>query len=125
MFLGNQCVRSKALIDTGNTLRDMISGQPVNVITREIAQQFACERNPLNFRYIPYHTIGKEEGIMPLIRLDRMKVIEGTQFSWIEHPLAAISEERFSEENYQVILNPDILTGGKENGYKSSSSTSV
>lgn len=125
LYLGNQSFRSKALIDTGNTLRDMVSGQPVNVIERQIVEQLTAEGRSLRFRYIPYHSIGKKEGIMPLIRLDRMKIIEGTHFKWIEYPLAAISEERLSEENYQVILNPDILTGGKENGNKSSSSTPV
>lgn len=125
LYLGKQSFRSKALIDTGNTLRDMVSGQPVNVIERQVVEQLTAEGRPLRFRYIPYHSIGKKEGIMPLIRLDRMKIIEGTHFKWIEYPLAAISEERLSEENYQVILNPDILTGGKENGNKSSSSTPV
>lgn len=125
LYLGEQSFRSKALIDTGNTLRDMVSGQPVNVIERQVVEQLTAEGRPLRFRYILYHSIGKKEGIMPLIRLDRMKIIEGTHFKWIEYPLAAISEERLSEENYQVILNPDILTGGKENGNKSSSSTPV
>ena len=125
LILGKQSFRTKALIDTGNTLRDAVSGQPVNVIERDIAKRLTDEKNPLTFRYIPYHSIGKKEGVMPLIRLDRMKIIEGTHFRWIEYPLAAISEEKLSEEDYQVILNPDILTGGKENGDKSSSSTSV
>ena len=91
LYLGKQSFRSKALIDTGNTLRDMVSGQPVNVIERQVVEQLTAEGRPLRFRYIPYHSIGKKEGIMPLIRHDRMKIIEGTHFKWIEYPLAAIS----------------------------------
>lgn len=125
LFFGNKSYRTKALIDTGNTLWDAVSKEPVNVIENRVMNFLTEDEEQLKIRYIPFHSIGRKEGIMPLIRLDRMKIIDGTQLRWIEHPLAAISEEKLSEETYQVILNPDILTGGKENGDKSSSSASV
>lgn len=125
LFFGKRSYRTKALIDTGNTLWDMVSKEPVNVVESRVVGYLTEDEEQLKIRYIPFHSIGRKEGIMPLIRLDRMKIIDGTRLRWIEHPLAAISEEKLSEETYQVILNPDILTGGKENGDKSSSSTSV
>lgn len=125
LFFGKRSYRTKALIDTGNTLWDMVSKEPVNVVESRVVGYLTEDEEQLKIRYIPFHSIGRKEGIMPMIRLDRMKIIDGTRLRWIEHPLAAISEEKLSEETYQVILNPDILTGGKENGNKSSSSTSV
>lgn len=125
LFFGKRSYRTKALIDTGNTLWDAVSKEPVNIVESQVAELLTEEEEELKIRYIPFHSIGRKEGIMPMIRLDRMKIMDGTQLRWIERPLAAISEEKLSEENYQVILNPDVLIGGKENGDKSSSSTSI
>lgn len=99
----------KALVDTGNTLTDIWSGKPVSVLGRETAEKlWKQEEEP--FRYIPYHSIGKEAGVMPLFELDGIWIEE--RKCWIEHPLAAVGEGKLSEDDYQMILNPDIFTGG-------------
>ena len=54
-----------------------------------------------------------------------MQIIRDGNKINVEHPLVAVSEEELGSENYQMIINPDILTGGKKNGDKSGSSTSV
>ena len=86
---------------------------------------FFGEKNDRRFRYISYHSIGKKEGVMPAFRLDKMQIIRDGNKINVEHPLVAVSEEELGSENYQMIINPDILTGGKKNGDKSGSSTSV
>ena len=62
---------------------------------------------------------------MPAFRLDKMQIIRDGNKINVEHPLVAVSEEELGSENYQMIINSDILTGGKKNGDKSGSSTSV
>ena len=44
---------------------------------------------------------------------------------WYIEKEEAPVEEELGSENYQMIINPDILAGGKKNGDKSSSSTPV
>ena len=109
VFFGEKNDRLRGLIDTGNTLSDTISNDPVSIIDRASVRRLTEEKKPERFRYISYHSIGKKEGVMPAFRLDKMQIIR----------------EELGSENYQMIINPDILTGGKKNGDKSGSSTSV
>ena len=125
VFFGGKNDRLRGLIDTGNTLSDTISNDPVSIIDRASARRLTKEKKPERFRYIPYHSIGKKEGVMPAFRLDKMQIIRDGNKINVEYPLVAVSEEELGSENYQMIINPDILTGGKKNGDKSGSSTSV
>ena len=125
VFFGEKNDRLRGLIDTGNTLSDTISNDPVSIIDRASVRRLTEEKKPERFTYISYHSIGKKEGVMPAFRLDKMQIIRDGNKINVEHPLVAVSEEELGSENYQMIINPDILTGGKKNGDKSGSSTSV
>lgn len=103
----------EALVDTGNTLTDVWSGKPVSVLSKEIAGKL-WKQGEEPFRYISYHSIGKEAGVMPLFELDGIWVEE--RRCWIEHPLAAVGEGNLSEDDYQMILNPDVFAGGVSYG---------
>ena len=121
---GRSC-RLRALIDTGNTLYDPVSNDPVSVIDQIFLMRLTEGKVPEQFRYIPYHSIGKKEGVMPVLRVEKIQIIRGGNRINVEHPLVAVSEEKLGSENYQMIIHPDILAGGKKNGDKSSSSTSI
>lgn len=107
LFAGEKECTVEALIDTGNGLRDMITGKPVSIISRDTARKL-WDGNLNGVRYIPYHTVGKAEGVMPLMVLDKMCVLREEEL-WIMKPLAAISEERLTSDEYEMIMNPDIL----------------
>lgn len=125
VFFGEKNDRLRALIDTGNTLRDEISNDPVSIMDQVSVRKLTEGKKPERFRYIPYHSIGKKDGVMPAFRLDRIQIIRNGNKMNVEYPLVAVSEEELGSENYQMIINPDILAGGKKNGDKSSGSTSV
>lgn len=109
LYLNDKVYQVKALIDTGNSLRDPISGQPVSVLERKIAKKLLEEKDEKNFRYVPYRTIGKSEGVLPIFRVDRMCVHRDTD-CWVDMPLLGISEEKFSAEGeYEMILNPNLF----------------
>lgn len=124
-FFGERNCRLRALIDTGNTLKDTVSKDPVSVMDQASVKRLTEGKQPERFRYIPYHSIGKKEGVMPAFRMDKIQIIRDGYRINVEHPLVAVCEEELGSENYQMIINPDILAGGKKNGDKSSSSTSV
>lgn len=124
---GEKRLELNALADSGNTLRDEITGKPVHIISARAAKQI-CERIPVNgLRYITFHSIGNRGGVMPLITADRMGVkgIKEDQINWIEKPLLAVCEDEMITEEYDMILNLDILIGGPDDDDKSSSSTSI
>ena len=125
VFFGDRNCRLRALIDTGNTLKDTVSKDPVSVMDQASVKRLTEGKQPERFRYIPYHSIGKKEGVMPAFRMDKIQIIRNGYRINVEHPLVAVCEEELGSENYQMIINPDILAGGKKNGDKSGSSTSV
>lgn len=108
LYLKNKKYRVKGLLDTGNGLRDPISGQPVSVLGRNAAEKLLDDEEKY-IRYIPYRTIGKSEGVLPIFRADRMCVYRDTEY-WVEKPLLGISEEEISMEGeYEMILNPNLF----------------
>lgn len=101
----------KALLDTGNELRDFYTGEPVNVIAPETAA-FISDHIELEkgFRMIPYHCISGES-VMKVFRVEKM-CVHMEEERWIENPLLGIGEERLSgDEEYEMILNPAVFTG--------------
>ena len=100
----------KALIDTGNTLEDPVTGKPVSIIDK-VAARALCGETPLKgFHYIPYRCVGKES-VMPAFQIDRMCICTEEE-KWVSCPVFGIGEERIDKQDeYQMILNSDILGG--------------
>lgn len=101
----------KALLDTGNELRDCYTGEPVNIIdpktAAEIWQHTELEKG---FRLIPFHCVGGES-LMKVFRLKKM-CIHLEEDRWIDHPLIGIGETDLSgNREYEIILNPAIFSG--------------
>ncbi len=109
LFYGESVCRIKGLVDTGNGLCDPISGEPVSIIDKSTAKKLLEKENMKNVRYIPYRTIGNAEGVLPIIRVDRMRIC-GEESCDIKQPLLGISEERVSiRGEYEMILNPNLF----------------
>lgn len=107
LYSGEESHCVEALIDTGNRLRDPLSKEPVHVIDKRTAKALGDEcMNTM--RYIPYRTVNGT-GVMPIIRMEKM-CVKGEQELLVERPILGICEEMVSEyEEYQMILNADIL----------------
>ena len=109
LYLGEKKCQVEGIIDTGNGLRDPISKQPVSILDKTAARQFFGEEKMSRVRYIPYHSIGKKEGLLLAVKIDRM-CIYGENECWVEEPLIGVSEETISAEGeYQLILNPNLF----------------
>lgn len=107
LFSGEKSHHMRALIDTGNRLRDPVSKEPVHVIGRQTAELMGIECMH-TLRYIPYRTVSGT-GVMPIIRMEKM-CVKGEQELMVERPILGICGEMVSEsEEYQMILNADIL----------------
>mgnify|MGYP000189351546 CR=1 FL=1 len=104
---GREC-EIYAIIDTGNRLRDSLTGRPVHVITGEIAEKLGCT-DFSSKRVITYQSIGKENGTMPILMLDCLCCQCEKEEKWVEKPLVAVSERQKLSNVYDMILNPDDL----------------
>ncbi len=108
LILGEKECKTQAIVDTGNHLTDYLTGKAVSVIGKETAQKLFGNSLPEKIRFIPYHSIGKNQGVIPVFTLDRM-CIEGEEREWIENPLIGISDTNISaNEEYDMILNPEV-----------------
>lgn len=107
LYLGEKCCEAEAIIDTGNHLTDRVSGKAVSIISRKTAEKLFGGKLPEGIRYIPYHTIGKGKGVIPILPIDRV-CVAGEEEQWIEQPMIAVSEDSSFGSEYDVILNPDI-----------------
>ena len=115
--LGDKSASLIALKDTGNTLRDPMTGEPVLVVSASVARRqtgLTCEqlKNPLEtlskhlvpgLRLIPYHSIGNAGGFLLAKRFEDV-VIAGKRRSTL---VAFAAEGLGNGEIYQA------LTGGQ------------
>lgn len=111
---GDKRIRLTALRDTGNTLRDPITGGQVLVVGADVAQELTGLtvqqlKTPVEsvgilpgLRLIPYRTVGQEAGLLLAMKLPRVKI-----GAWQGSSLVAFAPEGLSPEGaYQA------LTGG-------------
>ncbi len=109
---GRSC-RVKALVDTGNRLRDGKTGKPVSVVKPQTAKALGFSETineSEKLRYITYHSIGNAKGALPLFEIDRMCLAEGSGTVEVHRPLLAVGGEEMDLDGYGIILNPDALT---------------
>lgn len=83
---GQKCERLIALRDSGNTLRDPVSGEPVLVIAGDVAMRLTGLtenqlRNPLDtigvipgLRLVPYRAVGQAGGMLLAMRFENVKI---------------------------------------------------
>lgn len=112
LFANGEEIVLHAFVDTGNTLKDPLSGQPVHVLDQAAIREKMENWEQEGFRYIPFRTVSGE-GIMPAIRIEKMCIqTQSDEMIWVEHPIIGISKECiFTQEDYQMLLNPEILGG--------------
>ena len=100
-------VKVTAIVDTGNRLKDNLTGKAVSVIGRGKIQELLGDTSVEAMRFIPFHTVGMKNGVMPLISVEKMCLHQETERT-VENPLLAISTEIVSTDDYELILSPDI-----------------
>ena len=108
-----------ALLDTGNGLIEPISGKPVCLVGKNVFEENMAkeggrkEFQPQKFRVIPYHSVGKGNGILSGYEMDRLIIDTDERKVIIEKPMIGISEVPVSGNGfYQMILQPELLGEG-------------
>ncbi len=100
----------KALLDTGNGLVEPISGEPVCILERGAFDKLWRDGGPEGFRVIPYHSIGKSNGILSGYRIPEMRIEIDGMIRKRRNVYVGVSEEQISGGgNYAMILNPRVL----------------
>ncbi|WP_256257937.1 sigma-E processing peptidase SpoIIGA [Neomoorella thermoacetica] len=131
---GGRHLAVKALVDTGNSLREPLSQRPViiveysalkEIMPREIIKAYDSQGgfdldslvNSLaatpwatRLRLIPYHSLGQERGMLLGLRPDEVVIVTGQGMIKVKEVLIGLYRERLSPEgNYRALLHPDLL----------------
>lgn len=110
-----------ALVDSGNSLVEPISGKPVSVIDKNVFHGLWKEP-PEFYRVIPYHSIGKKRGmlkgyLLPEIQIEVDGVTKNCRDVYIAVSEESITGESISlsedmdkrETRIKMIVNPVLL----------------
>lgn len=116
IHIADQSWKMKALIDTGNSLKDPVTGWPVAVLSKDLSEDIfrKCDSEQFaKLAVIPYRTVGKS-GIMQGIRMDRI-MVDGHP---TEDVILGFGERNFGLwrgcEKYDLLLHQQFLEGEDE-----------
>ena len=102
-------VEFAALIDTGNGLIEPISRKPVAILDVDQWKNLERWMKPEKYKIIPYHSLGKENGVMEGYEIDTMKVKGKDNEKQFDKVIIAIFKGKVSGKGgYQMILPPEL-----------------
>lgn len=112
LIRGTSRVTVSALLDSGNSLAEPISGKPVSIIEKSLFQSLWKEEQQ-GFRAVPYHSIGKKRGILRGYLLPELQIEADGEVKSCREVYVAVSEELCSsaEGPVKMILHPALMQG--------------
>ena len=143
--IDNKTIKIKALLDTGNLLKDPITGYPVIVVERtslkniipgeilnnlekiiggdinELINNKKFNKTISRFRMIPFSSLGKQNGLLLGIKPDSVNIILDEKTERINNVIVGIYDKSFTKNGaYTAILGIDMLEhdlicGGNQN----------
>ena len=100
--------KRSGLRDTGNRLVDPYYGKPVAVVEYQAVKELFNQKTKV--LWIPYHTVGKQNGCMPGICLDCLFINRDGEEKKIDRPIVAVSKETLNGAGrYQMILPSTLI----------------
>ncbi|HEY8417536.1 MAG TPA: sigma-E processing peptidase SpoIIGA [Limnochordales bacterium] len=131
---GQQVCRIQALVDTGNRLRDPLSGVPVVVVEGDtvrrllpdylqaavasmetgdlaaVSRLLASEQWSSRFRVIPFASIGREHGLLVGFRPDEVRVVVDGRPVPVGPCILGLCQGPLDPEGaYQALIHPDLV----------------
>lgn len=104
-----------ALVDTGNSLYEPIGGKPVSVLEKDAVRGLFAADKPEVFRAIPFHSIGKRNGILEGYQLTELIIRGEYENIRIEKPMIGLFDKKVSNNGaYQMILHPALMKKQEE-----------
>lgn len=108
-----------ALLDSGNSLIEPISGKPVSVVEEKVFRGL-WKNSVQGFRAIPYHSIGKQNGILAGYLLPELCLeIDGVKREFRDVYIAVSREgihpsHSAEQESVKMIVNPMLLAESRK-----------
>lgn len=133
--MNNKKVNIKAMLDTGNGLKDPITGSPVAVVEKEKLVGLLPDNilnnterilggdwkdENINFRskfcVIPFNSIGKQNGMMLGFKVDEIKIINDIEEIVNKKAIVCLYNQKLSKTNaYSALIGLDMLERRENN----------
>lgn len=141
VWVGGRNCRFPALIDTGNDLREPISGLPVVVadyhslcplFPESLRNLYAhCGDDAIELlkgmekssvgggwsqrlRLVPFSSVGRKYGMLPGFRADRVVITEAGQKHLVQAVICIGSKGFCGGQAYRAVLNPELLAAAEQ-----------
>lgn len=129
LVFGNKKIICRGMLDTGNHLKEPLSKKPVvvadfdgikEVLPNELinfAKDFTSDVNQTDLagyavkvKWIPYHAVGTEKGILPGIVFDEVNIHKEDVVVHNSNITVAIYQGKLTvDNNYHIILHKELL----------------
>lgn len=145
VYIKDKSVKTKALIDTGNMLKDPITRQPVIVIEKYILYDIIPYKVLDNleritggdldkelyeedivdymtkFRIIPFSSLGRQNGMLLGFKADKVKTYIDSNELEIKNVIIGIYDKKISKNGkYNALIGLEIIEGSEGNEYAQS-----
>lgn len=137
--IDEKSTKVKAMLDTGNQLKDPITAIPVVIVEKEKLYEIVpksildniedivggdWKENEDNisyrarFRMIPFHSIGKQNGMLLGFKADEVKVITDIDEISNKKVIICIYNQKLTKTNtYSALIGLDMLEGREKNEF--------
>ena len=125
IFIGEEIIQLKGLIDSGNLLTDPITKVPVMImdisnVSESLQLQELHESSLLaidndhpwysKVRLIPFRSVGQEQQMLVALRPERIEIVHNDDKYIVKHCLVGLSKQRLSSDgDFECILHPKML----------------
>lgn len=117
LICGGSRMTVNALVDSGNSLIEPISGKPVSVVDEKLFRGLWHNESP-GYRAIPYHSIGRKHGILQGYLLPELQLEIGGMTKCFREVYIAVSREQITvgeeADSVKMIINPLLLSEKRE-----------
>ncbi len=111
---GENSITMEGIVDTGNSIRDYLSGSEVIIADGEFVKTLLGSDNPVTdirlkkrYRILPLSTVSGG-GTLDGFRCDSAVITDGERTVKLEKPILAVSKTPLRDD-YQAIINPEIF----------------
>ena len=113
LTIENNQIQCLGLIDTGNVLKDPYTGKSVHIVRSDILNSILRNKEDytkLHYRLVPFHSVGKEAGLIPVIDVDCMKVFDCRRMIFKDEAAIGIYDGMLSgTSSYDALINAAVF----------------
>lgn len=146
-FIEEKNIKTKAMIDTGNMLKDPISRMPVIVVEKDILYEIIpnkildnlekiiggdvpseiyeeeCVEYISKFKVIPFTSLGRQNGLLLGIKANKVIIEIDENEQELKNVIIGIYDKKLSKKDkYSALLGLDVLEGSEQSELITSSS---